>query len=169
MFIVLALAMILANTVLLVATILQLPGNWVMVLLACGLSRWGPEPAMFSSWLLIGIALVALGAELLELLAGSAGARRAGGSRRGSFLALLGSIAGGILGTFIVPIIGSILGACLGAFLGALIGERSGGRALKESLRSGKGAAKGRFAGMAIKLGAGGLIWLITAVAAFWP
>ena len=169
MFIILALAMILANTVLLVATILQLPGNWIMVLLACGLSRWGPEPAMFSPWLLIGIAIVALGAELLEMAAGAAGARRAGGSRRGAFLALIGSLAGGILGTFIVPLIGSIIGACIGAFLGALIGEISGGRALKESLHSGKGAAKGRLAGMAIKLGAGGLIWLSTAIAAFWP
>ena len=58
MFIFLALAMILVNTVLLLATILQLPGNWLMVLIACGLSQWGPEPAMFSLGLLVGIALL---------------------------------------------------------------------------------------------------------------
>lgn len=172
MLILLALAMILANTIVLVATILsgfQLPGNWVLVLLACGLSRWGPEPAMFSFWLLAGIAIIALGAELIELAAGSAGARRAGSSRKGAFLALLGSFAGGILGTFIIPVIGSIIGACAGAFLGALVGARLGGRPLKESLHSGKGAAWGRLAGMGIKFVAGALIWLITAIAAFWP
>ena len=169
MFIVLALAMILANTALLVATILQLPGNWLMVLIACGLSRWGPEPAMFSFWLLAGIAIIALAAELVELAAGSAGARRAGSSRKGALLALLGSFVGGILGTFIIPVVGSIIGACTGAFLGALVGETRSGRSLKESLESGKGAAWGRLAGMGIKFLAGIMIWVITAVAAFWP
>jgi len=169
LFILLALAMILANTVLLLATILQLPGNWLMVLIACGLSQWGPEPAMFSPGLLVGIAIIALGAEFLELVAGSAGARRAGGTKKGAFLALIGGFVGGILGTFIVPLIGSIIGACAGAFLGALLGEKSGGRSLKESLRSGKGAAWGRFGGMVIKIVAGVLIWLTTAIAAFWP
>ena len=161
--------MILANTVLLVATIMQLPGNWLMVLIACGLYRWGPEPPLFSLWLLGGLALLALAGELMELAAGSAGAKRAGSSKRGAFFALIGSVVGGILGTFMVPIVGSIIGACVGAFFGALVGERREGRNLNESLDSGKGAAWGRLAGMGIKLAAGGLIWLITAIALLWP
>ena len=68
-----------------------------------------------------------------------------------------------------VPIVGSIIGACVGAFFGALVGERREGRNLNESLDSGKGAAWGRLAGMGIKLAAGGLIWLITAIALLWP
>ena len=169
MFILYAVALILTNTLLLAATFLQLPGNWLMVLAAGVLAQWGPEPAMFSFWTIAAMALIALVAEVLELVAESAGARRAGGSRRGALLALAGSLGGGILGTFIFPLVGSILGACAGACLGALIGERSGGRPLKESVRSGKGAAVGRFFGMAIKIGAGVLIWLIAAGGAFWP
>lgn len=171
MFILLALALIIANTLFLVATALQLPGNWLMVLAACGVTRWGPETAMFSNWALVVMAAIALLAEIFELVAGSAGSRRAGGSRRGALLALAGSLAGGILGTFLlpIPIVGSIFGACAGAFLGALIGEVSRGRPMKESLRSGKGAATGRCFGMAAKVGAGILIWLMAAIGAFWP
>ena len=167
----LGVGLLIINLLFLVATVLQLPGNWLMVLAAGGLVLWGPEPAMFSVWTLGALALIALLAEIIEFASGSAGARLSGGSRRGAVWAFGGGCAGAFLGTFFipVPIVGSILGACAGAFLGALLGERNAGRSMTESVRSGGGAAAGRLFGMIGKIGGGILIWCIAAVAAFVP
>ena len=167
----LGIGLLIVNLLFLVATVLQLPGNWLMVLAAGGLVLWGPEPAMFSAWTLGALALIALLAEIIEFASGSAGSRISGGTRTGAFWALGGGFAGGVLGTFFipVPIVGSILGACAGAFLGALLGERNTGRSMKESIRSGGGAAAGRFFGIIGKIGSGVLIWFIAAAAAFVP
>ena len=36
--------LLIVNLLFLVATVLQLPGNWLMVLAAVGLVLWGPNP-----------------------------------------------------------------------------------------------------------------------------
>ena len=45
----------------------------------------------------------------------------------------------------------------------------AGGRTMTASLRSGAGAGAGKLAGTLSKLAVGVAIWLIIAVAAFWP
>ena len=44
----LGVGLLIVNLLFLVATVLQLPGNWLMVLTAGGLVVWGPEDKMFS-------------------------------------------------------------------------------------------------------------------------
>jgi uncharacterized protein YqgC (DUF456 family) len=157
------------NTLGLFLIVLGLPGTWFMVL-ATALFAWlGQKEGMISVPTLVVLAGLALAGEVVEFAAGAAGSRGAGGSWRGSAGALGGGIAGGILGTFLIPIpvLGSILGACLGAFAGALLGEMSGGKRLEPAIRVGRGAFVGRLLGTVYKLAAGGVIWMVAAVASF--
>jgi hypothetical protein len=62
-----------------------------------------------------------------------------------------------------------VIAGCAGAFIGAALFERLGGEEVGRSLSSGGGAAAGRFVGTTVKLLAGGVMWTIAAVAAFWP
>ena len=169
--ILLAIGLLLLNSLFLVATVLQLPGNWLMVTAVGGFILWGGEPGLFSTATLVALAIIAILAEIIEFAAGAAGTRMSGGSRKGALWALAGSLVGGILGTFIlpIPIVGSVFGACGGAFLGALFGERREGKNMQESLRSGGGAATGRLLGIVGKVGGGILIWAIATIASFWP
>lgn len=169
--ILIAIGLLLLNSVFMVATIFQLPGNWLMVAGVGGVMLWKDSDPLFAIETLIILAVIALIAEIVEFAAGSAGTRLTGGSKRSSLWALVGGFIGGIAGTVLlpIPIVGSVLGACGGAFLGALAGERKEGKTMGKALSSGGGAAAGRFLGIIGKLGAGALIWLIVAVAAFWP
>jgi hypothetical protein len=157
------------NVLWLALTLLGLPGNWLMVATA-GLIAWltpGP-PSYHWATLALVIALAAIG-ELIELLAGAAGSKTAGGTRRGAVGALLGGIVGGILGTFVlpVPLLGTVLGAAIGAFAGASLGEMTGSKSAREALRSGRGAAIGHVTGVASKFVLGCGVWLLLAIGAF--
>lgn len=162
-----ATTLILTNAVWLVLDVLGLPGNWLMVA-GTLLVAW-LRPGMFSVWTLVAVLIVAAAGEALELLSGAFGARKGGAGRRGAVGALLGGFIGAVVGTFVIPIpvFGSLIGACAGACLGALGLEFGGGRDFGSSLRAGIGAGAGRALGTVIKLGAGVLLWLVIAVAAF--
>ena len=89
-------------------------------------------------WRLVVLgALAGLGA-LVGALAGSFGARRAGGSRR----AAIGAVVGLAVGLFIGPI-----GIVAGPVAGAILGELSGARPWGESVRAGVGTLFGLVAG----------------------
>ena len=80
------------------ANILGMPGNWGIVLLSAAL--WWLAPVESRSHVatapLLAIGLVAVLGEILEFAASALGASRMGGSRRGTVLAMAGSIAGAI-------------------------------------------------------------------------
>lgn len=167
----------LVNLVWLCLNLLTLPGNWLMVATTMLLAWWQWDAAkaagdqMFSIPTLVAIvALAALG-EVVEFFAGVAGARKAGSTRWGSAGALLGGIVGAVAGTFVipVPVLGSLIGACAGACLGAWGMELLGGREMRPSIRAGIGGGVGRLGGTVLKSFLGVLIWIIVAVAAFWP
>jgi len=82
-------------------------------------------------------------------LAGSIGARRAGGSRRASLGALLGLIAG----LFTGPI-----GLVVGPVVGAILGELSGARPWDESVRAGLGTLVGLLAGAVAHVAVAGVM-----------
>ncbi|HAY78900.1 MAG TPA: hypothetical protein DCY79_03760, partial [Planctomycetaceae bacterium] len=131
--------------------LLGLPGNWMIVLAAAIYAylwySWGWETGMTAiEWPGVVILFVlALLGEGLELVAGAAGAKGVGGSKRGAILSFLVSIIGGIVGMFIgtaiLPVVGSVLGAltfaCVGALIGAVLGEQWKGRQIEESLEIG--------------------------------
>jgi uncharacterized protein YqgC (DUF456 family) len=147
----------------------NLPGTWLMVLLATVLELWQPGEFMFS-WtvLYVAVGLAMLG-EALEFVLGAAGARQAGGSKRAAALAIAGGVVGAILGTPLpIPIAGTLIGACLGAFVGSLLGDLWARRPLFHSVEAGRGAAVGRFWGTIAKMTVGGIIVIVLGIAAFF-
>lgn len=148
-------------------TVLGLPGLWLMVAALAGFA-WITKFGHYVGWpeLITAIALAAL-AEVMEFVAGSAGAKKAGASRRGMIGAMIGALVGGFLFSIPVPILGTIFGVCFGAFVGAAIVEMGVVGDAGHAGRVGWGAAKGRFWGIVIKLVFGVVILIVTAVAAF--
>ncbi len=162
--------LLLLNAVWLLLGLLALPGNWLMVVTTLLFAWWRNEDAVFSPYTLVAITILALIAEVIEMLAGAGTARKRGATLLGSMAAVVGAITGGILGTLLIPlpVIGTFLGACLGAGLGVAGVERIGGRDAQTALSLGRGAAAGQFIGMVCKILTGILIWFVIAVAAFW-
>ncbi len=148
-----------------------LPGNWMMVI-ATLLFAWGfNQRAVFGMPLLWTIVLLAIVAEVVEFLAGAGAAKKFGAGWLASLAAIAGAILGAIIGTFIIPIpiLGTLLGCCGGAGLAVFAVERMTGKEKQKSIQSGVGAGIGVAIGTILKIAIGGLIWLLIAIAAFWP
>ena len=163
--------LILLNACWLVLVLFGLPGNWLIVISTSLFAWWWAEDAVFSLYTIIGITILAILGELVEFLGGLGGAKKAGAGWRGSLGALIGAVTGAILGTFVIPIpfFGTLIGACVGAGLGAWALESAAGQQIQKSARFGLGASLGVLLGTTTKFVIGMLIWLIVAVAAFWP
>jgi uncharacterized protein YqgC (DUF456 family) len=169
--------LVVLNLVWLATVVVGLPGTWLIVVSTALVAWWhwgDPETGqagMFSIATLVAIVALAAVAEIAEFVTGVVGSKKAGGTRWGSVGTLLGGIIGAVVATFMIPIpvLGSLIGACGGACLGAWGLELATGRKMGESARSGMGAGVGTFAGRVVKLAAGVVIWLIVAIAAFWP
>ncbi len=161
----------LVNAFWLLLVVFGLPGNWLIVISSCLFAWWRAEDGVFSIYTLVVITALAVLAELVEFFGGMGGAKKAGAGWRGALGALLGAVTGAVLGTFIIPVpfFGTVLGACGGAGIGALVLVLSAGKHMKESVRFGVGAGLGEFLGITSKFVIGIFIWLIVAVAAFWP
>jgi len=160
-----------------VMTLFTLPGNWVMVgLVALFAWFYGPEAERGVSWIAVGavVAVATLG-EIIEFLAGAAGAAKQGGSRRGIVLSMLGAIAGSLLGAiigvpipFVGPIIAAVGGGAAGAFAGAYVGEAWKGRTHGESLSVSNAALVGRVLGTVGKLAMGAIMVVVIGIAALF-
>jgi len=163
--------LIAVNTVWLLAVIIGLPGTWLMLACTALLAWWQRDAGMFSSYTLIAILILAIVGEILEFVAAIFGARKAGAKAAGSAGAIIGALLGGIVAVPLIPVplLGPLIGACAGAFAGAMLTELSAGRHTRQAMRTGIGAGTGRFLGTAAKFAVGVMIWLIVALAAFWP
>jgi len=163
--------LILLNSVWLALVPFLLPGIWLIVITTSLFAWWRGEDGIFSLYTLLAIAVLALVGEMLEFFGAMSGAKKAGADFRSSLGAILGAGTGAVLGTFIIPIpfFGTLLGACIGAGLGACTLGLTGGCCMRDSFHLGFGAGMGQFLGITAKLVIGGLIWLIVAIAAFWP
>ena len=143
MTILLAILLIAVSLLCLMSILLTLPGTWLMLVAAALTAwlRWGQQ--MISPWTLVVLLGLAIIGEVLETLASSAGAKRAGASRWGGFGAFLGGIVGAIAGTFAIPVplFGSLIGACLGSAGGASLLEMSSGRPVNHSVKVGAAPA----------------------------
>ncbi|HPF12657.1 MAG TPA: DUF456 family protein [Planctomycetota bacterium] len=159
----------LANLVCLSLVLFGLPGTWLMLALSALVDHYTETPLFAHSTLYAAAGIAALG-EVLEFVAGSQGARRAGAGRRGSLGALVGGLGGALVGTFLIPIpvVGSLVGAALGAFALATALEHGGGQDLRSAFRAGRGAAIGQVTGTFLKLMLGVSVWVLLTVASFW-
>jgi len=133
--------------------IVGLPGLWIMVaavILYAALTGW----QYVGLWTIVILIVIGILAEIVETVAGGAGAKREGASKRGILGAIVGGILGGLFLTFLIPIpiVGTIVGACVGSLLGAMVTEIAIPTELEHSLRIGVGAAKGRLLGILSKL-----------------
>src|SRR6185369_4189498 len=140
-----------------------LPGLWVMVAIAIGLTLL--SPAAHIGWMVIaGCAAIALVSEILDLAIAARYTKKYGGSSRAAWGAIVGGLVGAIVGVPI-PIVGPIIGALAGSFLGALAFELTTGASHEGAARAATGAAIGRAVAIALKVAAGVVIatWLLTA------
>jgi uncharacterized protein YqgC (DUF456 family) len=151
-----------------------LPGNWFNAIAVAGYAFFMPADQRVSiSWWVVGtvFALAVLG-EVIEAVAGAAGAAQAGGSRRAMVLGVAGSFIGGIVGAFVglpVPVVGSVVAillfASLGALAGAVVGERWKGRDWESSWKVGEASFWGRLLGTVGKLMVGAMIVVVVLAA----
>ncbi|MFP4144389.1 MAG: DUF456 family protein [Phycisphaeraceae bacterium] len=163
---------------------LQMPGTWLMLLCTAivagwradwwmGYDGWGAMLAAgpITLWTLLFLLGLAVLGEIIEFIAGAAGAAKAGGSKRGAAGAIIGGIVGAILGTAAIPIpvVGTLVGAALGAGAGSILGDLWAGREWDITWAAGRGAAIGRFWGALGKLIVAVLMWLVTLAAILWP
>ena len=148
--------------------IMGLPGLWLIVLAAM-LYAWGFGFALIGTWTLLVVFALAVVAEIIEFVAGAAGSKSAGGSKRGMAGAIAGGLVGGIVGSVMipVPIVGTIVGSVAGTFVGAYVVELGVGRSHGDSLYISAGAAKGRIWGMIWKSTFGVMMGVVIAVMAF--
>ncbi len=166
--IVIAILFSLSSFLLVFAVLLTLPGTWLMVLMAM-LLNLTMEPNPFSWWTIgVAIALAMLG-ELLELIAGGAGAKAMGASKRSIVASIVGGVVGAILGTFLLPIVGTIIGSALGAGVGAIVFEFTiaDRRDLKHLRGIGTGAFTGRLLATVLKALVAMIMAIVLSVAAF--
>jgi hypothetical protein len=162
-----AAALIVLNLIWWASILFGLPGTWLMLLGAAATDWWLADAPMFGWTVLLACAGLATLGEILEFFLGAAGARGAGGSRRGAALAIVGGVVGAIVGTPVLPLLGTLIGACIGAFAGSILGDLWAGRPVFHSVEAGKGAAVGRFWGTVAKMVIGGIMVVTLGVAAF--
>lgn len=153
-------------------TVLQLPGNWLIVGCAAFAAWLQPDGQRFDiEWLTVGIVMaLALAGEVIELAAGGLAAQKHGASRRAVMLSLVGgivgSLAGGSIGS-VVPVLGTLIGVVAGgsagAFTGAYIGEAWKGRHDEHAIAVGKAVAIGRLFGTLGKVLVGVAMALVVA------
>jgi uncharacterized protein YqgC (DUF456 family) len=153
---------------------LGLPGNWLIVASVAAYALWWPvEGRLAIGWnTVIALTVLAIVGEFAELAAGAAGVAKAGGSRRGAVLAILGSIVGSTLGVCVgipIPIVGSLVAAvafgAIGALVGAIVGEQWKGRDIDASFEIGKAAFVGRVLGTVAKLAVCSIMVIVTLAA----
>ena len=139
---------------------LALPGLWLQVGAAAvlvattGYLGWG--------WVAV-FAVLGVAGEVIEFLSGQWGARRFGGSRAAAWGALIGGLAGAFVGSIPVPIVGAIVMSFVGTFAGAVVGEMWALRRIDTHVRVGFGAVLGRAIGVAVKLGVGIVVLVLSA------
>ena len=152
---------------------ITLPGNWIaagLVVLYYFFAPQGLRLSLGTVELVAAIGFAVLG-EVLEFAAAALGAQKAGGSKRATALAIVGSMIGAIVGALVglpIPIFGSIVAAllfgALGATTGAILGEWFSGKQWRDTIAVGHAAFWGRLLGTVGKLCAGIMILLVVVV-----
>lgn len=172
-----AVLLLIANVIAWAASLMTLPGNWIIVALTALFAYLLPEQdGRGISWTVVCVALglAALG-EMIEFSAGAATAVKHGSSRRAAALAVVGAITGGMTGAILLfpvfvigPIVGAVGGGSLGAFTGAYLGEMWKGKEREESLTVGRAAMVGHVLGMGAKLVVGAILLVVVTVDSFF-
>ncbi len=148
-------------------SLINLPGNWIMLVVAFIGSFFFPQAEMGWIFFILFIAFALIG-EGLEFGLQLWGAKKYGSSKQANMTGMIGAVAGAVLGMPILFGAGAIAGALLGAWIGCYVGERLHERPHGEAVHSANGALLGKFLGMAMKFGTG-IVLLVITYNAVWP
>src|SRR4051812_21100499 len=85
-------------------SIVGLPGIWMMVLAVTGYAWLTSARHFVSTGWLIALTVIAAISEVIEFLAGSAGAKKAGATKKGMLGAIIGGLIGAVFLTALIPI-----------------------------------------------------------------
>lgn len=144
-----------------------LPGTWGIIGIVALWALLGDSAPFTWSFFALVIGLGILG-ELIEFAAQYYGAKKYGGTAKGSLGGMVGALVGGI---FFAPFlfgVGALLGALGGGYAGCYITENLRGMPSKEAHQAALGCTIGRFSGFIVKLGVGiAIIWL--SIPKMWP
>jgi hypothetical protein len=172
-----AIALVFACGLAWLATLVALPGNWLIVGCSALFAWLLPQDSTRGiTWTAVAVlaGLAVLG-EVVEFAAGAAGAAKQGASKRGVVLSMFGALVGSILGIGIglpIPVLGSfvmaLVGGAAGAFFGAYLGEAWKGQPHEARVAVGRGAFTGRIWGTVGKLAVGAAMLAIVAWEAFF-
>jgi uncharacterized protein len=174
--VVMGLVLMLACLIAWATNLVTLPGNWFVAVMVGIYACLGLDPSSRAAIGLGSVILVftlAFLGEVFEFVAGAAGAKKAGASRKSTLLAILGSMIGALVGAIVgvpVPVVGSIIAAILfaglGATAGAMFGEWTDGRAWRDSWTIGHAAFWGRTFGTLgkVSVGIAMLVWVAVAL-----
>ncbi|MEM6755860.1 MAG: DUF456 family protein, partial [Planctomycetota bacterium] len=115
--------LMLVNAVGVLLTVVQLPGNWLILGATAAVAwwRWGAADPTYGWWTLGTLLGLALLGEVIEFVAAAAGSRGAGGSKRAAGLAIVGAVVGAIVGAIVltvIPIVGWVVGGLIGSVIG---------------------------------------------------
>ncbi|MBL7016146.1 MAG: DUF456 domain-containing protein [Kiritimatiellales bacterium] len=119
---------------------------------------------------LIVFALLCIGAEIIEALAGYFGVQKRGGSKLAGLAALVGGLLGAVIGSGILPIIGTVLGMLIGSFALAFLIEWNRLKHHGQAAQIAVGAVWARLGVMFLKtlFSLGMSIWLLAGLMR-WP
>ena len=136
----------------------MLPGS-SLILLGAVLHHFLLPEASVGWPTLVGLTVLMLAAQAVDLIAGAVGAKRFGATKWGTY----GGIIGAVVGLFF-----GLPGLLIGPLLGVLVGELLGGKGLLPAGKSTWGTVVGAAAGMAVKLviALAMITWFL--IAAFW-
>ncbi len=118
--------------------------------LALLLVSWAGGWDIFALWVLIVMAVAAVGAAVLDSILPVLTSRRSGAGKAG----IWGSVLGMLIGTIFFPPFGTVIGAFLGALAGELLVMRKGRKPLKAAL----GVFNGTMLAIVVKLSVSGVI-----------
>jgi uncharacterized protein YqgC (DUF456 family) len=139
---------------------LGLPGTWAIIAIVALWSFWTDSLYFGWSFFFLLIGLAGLG-ELVEFIAGYYGAKRFGGSSKGSIGGIIGALVGGFMCAPIFFGLGALPGALAGGFAGCFLMEKIHGAGSMPAAKAALGATLGRFGGFVVKLSIGiGIICL---------
>ena len=108
---------------------------------------------IYAAWVLIVLAIVAVGAAVLDSILPAYASKRAGAGKAGVW----GSVVGMLIGTFLFPPFGTFIGA----FFGALLGEFLRMRQDSSPLKAAWGVFTGTMAATVAKLAVSGTIAVV--------
>jgi hypothetical protein len=173
----LAIGLVAAGFVCWLTNLFSLPGNWALLGLTALFAWLVPHDSSRgvtwnTVWILLALAIVG---EIIEFVAGAAGAAKRGASRRSIWLSLIGAVIGSIGGAIVglpIALVGSpiaaLLGGAAGAFVGAYLGETWVDRSHGHSVEVAWGAFLGRVWGTVGKFAVGAVMLGIMAVDALF-